>query len=140
MGWLDEFKAKVSDFSFGVAGRKPARTPKTPRDLLLKSIEESIAFHDDPRYRVASGRKKGSAPDLVYETVGTNATITLRYYRAKLKLNGNDDQLYVDAKHLKDALSALRNGVANGEFDGQLDKIRADRVNASKVSKTKKSK
>ena len=139
MGWLENLRAKTSDFSLGVAGRKPART-KSPRDVLLQSLDDSIAYLKDPKFTVASGRRKGKAPDLVYGIDGTQAKISLRYSRARLKLDDKNDELTLDKGILPDALAALREGVANGEFDDQLDKIKAKRTAAAKAGKSKKEK
>jgi len=68
----------------------------------------------------------------VYELNGEQASITLRYYRVRLKLHETNDELKIDKAHLLDALQALREGVAGGEFDEQLDKIRASRLKRNK--------
>lgn len=137
MGFLDDLKRKIGDFTLGVAGKTPAQT-KTPRDLLLSSIDDSIAFHKDASFRVKSGRRKGKEPETVFTTSGQSAAIVLRYYRTRLKLDGKNDQLTVDVKHLDAALNALRDAAANGEFDAQMDKIKATRVSAAKTAKAKK--
>jgi hypothetical protein len=138
MGWLDNLKAKIGgDFELRVAGRKAARG-KTPRDTLLQSIDDSIAFHQDPSFRVASGRRKNKEPNLVYRLDGNQAAISLRYSRVRLKLDGKSDELSVDKSKLSDALAGLREGVAAGEFDDQLNKIKADRVAAANASKAKR--
>lgn len=137
MGWLDSLKEKIGDVELGVAGKKPART-KTPRDLLLQSIDDSMAFLKDPKFRLTSGRRKGKQPDLVYATDGNRASISLRYARVRIKLDGKNDELAVDTKHLAEALSALRAGVIAGEFDTQLTKLQADRSAAVKAGRSKK--
>lgn len=140
MGWLENLKAKIGDdFELRVAGRKPARA-KTPRDTLLQSIDDSIAFHKDPSFRVASGRRKNKEPDLVYKIDGDQAAISLRYSRVRLKLDGKSDELSVDKSKLSDALAGLREGVAAGEFDDQLDKIKTKRSSTAKVARSKKAK
>lgn len=140
MGWLDNLKAKIGDFELRVAGRKPARA-KTPRDTLLQSIDDSIAFHKDPSFRVASGRRKNKEPNLVYKIDGDQAAISVRYSRVRIKLDGkNSDELFVSKSKLSDALAGLREGVAAGEFDDQLDKIKSKRSSIAKAARSKKEK
>lgn len=140
MGWLENLKARIGDFELRVAGRKPARA-KTPRDTLLQSIDDSIAFYKDPNFRVATGRRKGKEPDLVYRIDGDEAAISVRYSRVRIKLDGkNSDELFVNKSKLSDALAGLREGVAAGEFDGQLDKIKANRSSSAKAARSKKAK
>jgi hypothetical protein len=136
MSWLEKLTAKTQDFQFSVAGTKPAAA-QLPRDLVLQAIDDSIAFLKDPKFRVSSGRRKGKEPDLVYRLDGEQAAISLRYYRVRLTLHGNNDELSLDKTHLSDALQALREGVADGEFDAQLDKIRSARLNKPKSKKPK---
>lgn len=139
MGWLENLKAKIGDFELRVAGRRPAQA-KTPRDTLLQSIDDSIAFHKDPSFVVGSGRRKGKQPDLVYRIDGEHAAISLRYSRVRLKLDRKSDELSVDKSKLSDALAGLREGVAAGEFDDQLDTIKGKRSSSAKAAKSKKAK
>ena len=100
MEWLDNLRAKIGEVELGVAGKKPART-KTPRDLLLRSIDDSIEYLKDPKFRVTSGPRKGKQPDLVYATDGSRASISLRYARVRIKLDGKNDELAVDISTLQ---------------------------------------
>ena len=136
MGWYETLKSKTKDFTLGVAGKAVAQ-PKEPRDLVLQAIDDSIAYLKDPKYRVGSGRRKGQTPDLVYSINGSQATVSLKYYRARLRLDGQHNTLTIAKSHLPDALNALREGVANGEFDAHLNRIKASRKAKAKVGKPK---
>lgn len=136
MSWLDKLSSKTQQFQFGVAGTKPV-SAKMPRDVILKAIDDSIAFFNNPNYRLISGPRKGEEPDLVYELNGEQASISLRYYRVRLKLHETNDELTIDKAHLLDALQAIRQGVVAGEFDAQIEKIKAARIKREKSKKPK---
>lgn len=124
MGWLENLKAKVGDVKVSVFGAKDVPTRKLHASVLT-AIDHSIAYHQDPKYVVPSGKGKGKAPTLVYSINGGMATVHLPYKKTRLKLGRVGNQLTFDASKLDDALQQLRSDVAAGAFDKQISKLNA---------------
>lgn len=131
MGWRDDLQSKTTGISFAKKARS-APQAKSPRDVLLRSLDDNISYLKDPTFTISSGRQKGKKPTLVYELEGTDATIELSYARSPIMLDGDSELLIIPKEFLGDALQALRSGAANGEFDAQLDAIKLKRAQQRK--------
>jgi hypothetical protein len=131
MGWLEELRSQGKSLTLS---KKVGKTPQSThvRDVIIKVIDDSISYFNDPQYRLASGRRKGKEPSLIYSISGQDAIISLTYARSTLLLDGTHDVLTIPKADLLDVLNALRNGVSNGEFDGQLEAIKTKRSEQAK--------
>lgn len=133
MSLLDGLEKRIKGgFRVVSSARGVSKTPKSPRDNVLESIDNSLAYLRDPSFRLTNGRRKGDIPDLVYELEGKGASIKLRYSRVSLSL-GDGNKLFInDASDLAAALEFIRELVAEGRLDEQLEKIKAERVAQTK--------
>jgi len=136
--WLEELLASVPGAKLSKSVPKAGAAVLHPREVLGKNIGHNISLVDEPDLKI-KGRKGMVKPEPMFEQLGDDVVITLKYARSKLKLTaGGEDSITVPRKELKSTLDKLKAGVEAKLFDDQLTAIKADRVAKQKATPRKK--
>ena len=113
---------------------EPIKIGKAPRDKLASHIQDSMNLLEDPSYTVKGLKGKMKTPVPCYIVKDGTATIRLKYFRKPLDFAGKP-ALTVQKSELLETLKALKDVALSGDFDSQLESIRADRSKAMKKKK-----
>lgn len=142
MSWLDALKKEVGDFKLST-GEK-IKLPKAvvhPRDKVIKLINDNISYINDNSYTIKTAKGETKKPESCFEKADGKASVWLSYSRQKLMLDGENSMITgLDENKVLAALDHLKNVVASGIFDDQLQDIKQKRSAAQKASKEKTAK
>jgi hypothetical protein len=139
MSWLDALKKEVGDFNLSDGKKiKAIKQPTSPRDNVIKLINDNISYLNDNNYVVKSAKGRSKKPDSCFEIAEGKARVWLSYSRQKLKLEGDNSVIegLADNKVIT-TLNHLRQAVESGVFDNQLEDIKSRRSAAQKASKVR---
>ena len=142
MSWLDALKKEVGDFELSTGEKiKLPKADAHPRDKVIKLINDNISYINDNSYTIRTAKGETKTPERCYENSGGKASIWLSYSRQKLMLDGEHSMITgLDENKVLAALTHLKNAVASGVFDDQLQDIKQKRSAAQKASKAKTAK
>ena len=110
------------------------RYSKAPRDKLASHIQDSINLLQDPTYTVKTLKGNVKTPVPFYRVKDGNAKIRLKYFRTTINVDNNSVSKVPESELLL-TLKGLMQCAKDGDFDKQLEPIKAAR---SKVMKKKK--
>ena len=110
------------------------KTAKAPRDKLASHIQDSINLLEDPSYTVKGLKGKVKKPVPCYRVSDGKATIRLKYFRKTVNID-KETGFDVSESELLKMLNWLKERISNGDFDKQLESIRADRSKAMQKKK-----
>jgi hypothetical protein len=123
-----------------VKPKRAAAQPKHPRNNVIALIENSIRFLADPQYRVKQKRSGNTAPPQTCYKIDAagNAYISLSYAKKKLVIDNGDDTITVPAATLPQVLEKIKEQVANGKLDAELNNTQSERSSTMKQKMAEK--
>ncbi len=117
---------------------RPKSEKKHARSSVVRLIENSIALFNDPNHKIYNKRTKNwSKPEKCFKlNPDGTAYVWLSYSKKKLKSYKGDDFLTMPASALPQMLEKIKEQVASGILDSQIEPIHKERSDA--MSKKKK--